>query len=59
MVENIKNYILQIMLYDGNIPNEIINNYLNELANNHLDSSYDKITHELSVNNTFTKKLKK
>ena len=45
--------------YEGNIPNEIINNYLNELANNHIDSSYDKSTHELSVNNTFTKKLQK
>ncbi len=45
--------------YDGNIPSEIIDIYLNELANNNIDSSYNTNTHELSVNKTLTKKLKK
>ena len=45
--------------FDGNIPSEIINIYLNELENNHISSKYNINTHEISVDSTLTKKLKK
>lgn len=45
--------------YEGNIPSEIVDKFINELANNNISSSYNVNTHELSINNTLTKKLKK